>query len=57
MKAPGERDTPGGFGVILMRSVMDEIIHRPLEIGNELTMIKRRVVDLPNSQLQNQSPE
>jgi len=57
MKAPGERDTPGGFGIFLMRSVMDEIIYRPLEIGNELTMIKRRVVDLPNSQLQNQSPE
>jgi serine/threonine-protein kinase RsbW len=41
---PGERGNPGGFGVYLMQSVMDEITHRQLDTGNELTMIKRNVV-------------
>ena len=40
---PVERESPGGFGVYLMRSVMDEISHRVLETGNELTMIKQNV--------------
>ena len=44
LKPPGERDGPGGFGVYLMKSVMDEIRHRKTETGNELTMIKRGVV-------------
>lgn len=40
----GERENPGGFGVFLMQSVMDEIVHQVIETGNELTMIKRNVV-------------
>ena len=27
-RLPGERDNPGGFGVFLMRSVMDDIFHQ-----------------------------
>jgi anti-sigma regulatory factor (Ser/Thr protein kinase) len=38
-------DAPGGFGVYLIRTVMDEVSHRPLDPGNELTMIKRGVVE------------
>lgn len=39
------RTTPGGFGLYLMKQAMDDIAHRPLHPGNELTMIKRNVVD------------
>ena len=39
------RDAPGGFGLYLMKQAMDVITHRPLHPGNELTMIKRNVVD------------
>ena len=42
---PDQRENPGGFGVFLMQSAMDEIVHRKIENGNELTMIKRNVVD------------
>ena len=45
LTTPDQRDSPGGFGVFLMRSAMDEIVHRKIENGNELTMIKRNVVD------------
>jgi anti-sigma regulatory factor (Ser/Thr protein kinase) len=38
------RDTPGGFGLHLIQSAMDEVSHRPLEPGNELTMTKRNVI-------------
>lgn len=44
LRPPSERDGPGGFGVYLMKSVMDEISHRATDTGNELTMIKRGVV-------------
>ena len=40
-----DRDAPGGFGLYLMKQAMDVITHRPLYPGNELTMIKRNVVD------------
>jgi len=40
------RENPGGFGVFLMKSAMDEINHRTTENGNELTMIKRDVVNI-----------
>lgn len=39
------RNAPGGFGLYLMKQAMDVITHRPLDPGNELTMIKRNVVD------------
>ena len=41
---PESRDSPGGFGVYLIRSVMDEVSHRSLNSGNELTLIKRGVI-------------
>lgn len=44
LSPPGERDKPGGFGVFLMRSVMDDIFHRATKTGNELTMIKLNVI-------------
>jgi len=44
LEPPGERDNPGGFGVYLMNSVMDEIRYQSSDTGNELTMIKRGVV-------------
>jgi serine/threonine-protein kinase RsbW len=44
LRPPGERDSPGGFGVYLMKSVMDEIHHQTTETGNELTMIKHGAV-------------
>ena len=44
LRLPGERDNPGGFGVHLMRTAMDEIIHRSTQTGNELKMIKRDVI-------------
>ncbi len=40
-----ERSAPGGFGLYLIKQAMDEITHRPLDPGNELTMIKRNVID------------
>ena len=45
LRPPGERDNPGGLGVHLMKSLMDEITHRSLDGGNELRMTKRGVVD------------
>ena len=45
LRPPGERDQPGGFGVYLIQSVMDDVRHRPTETGNELTMIKRGAID------------
>jgi len=44
LRPPGERDEPGGLGVYLMKSLMDEIVHRSLESGNELTMTKCGVI-------------
>lgn len=45
LRTPDQRESPGGYGVFLMKSAMDEITHRKIENGNELTMIKRNVVD------------
>ena len=39
------REKPGGFGLFLIRNAMDQLTHRELEHGNELTMIKRDVID------------
>ena len=47
LSPPGERDNPGGFGVFLMQSVMDNIAHQATKTGNELTMIKLNVVRVP----------
>ena len=44
LRPPGERDQPGGLGVYLIQSVMDEVTHRATETGNELTMIKRGAI-------------
>lgn len=44
LRPPGERDQPGGLGVYLMKSLMDEIVHRSLDSGNELTMTKCGVI-------------
>lgn len=37
-----ETMSPGGLGLYLMRSVMDEVHYEPGPQGNRLTMIKRR---------------
>jgi anti-sigma regulatory factor (Ser/Thr protein kinase) len=43
--APLARRPLGGLGVFLMRECMDELTHRRMPSGgNELTMIKRRVL-------------
>ena len=39
------RTAPGGLGLYLITKSMDDIAHRALHPGNELTMIKRGVVD------------
>jgi len=39
-----ERESPGGFGLFLIRNAMDKLVHRELENGNELTMIKSGVI-------------
>ncbi len=40
-----EREKPGGgFGLFLIRNAMDKLVHRKLENGNELTMIKSDVI-------------
>lgn len=44
LSPPGERENPGGFGVFLMQSVMDDISQQATETGNELTMVKLNVV-------------
>lgn len=44
LRLPGDRDKPGGLGVYLMLSAMDEIIHRSTGAGNELVMTKRGVI-------------
>ena len=40
-----DREKPGGFGLFLIKSSMDKLVHRKLENGNELTMIKCDVID------------
>ena len=45
LRPPGERDNPGGFGVFLMQSAMDDLTHEATQTGNQLTMIKRNVID------------
>jgi serine/threonine-protein kinase RsbW len=55
LRPPGERDSAGGLGVHLMRSLMDEIVHRPVETGNELTMTKRDVVRIAGSSADEES--
>jgi serine/threonine-protein kinase RsbW len=44
---PEERASPGGFGIYLIHSMMDEVIHRETADGNELTLIKRGVIGQP----------
>ena len=44
LRLPGDRAEPGGLGVYLMLSAMDEIIHRSIGAGNELVMTKRGVI-------------
>ncbi len=39
-----ERESPGGFGLFLIRNAMDKLVHRELKNGNELTMIKSDVI-------------
>lgn len=39
------RTAPGGFGLYLIKQSMDDIAHRALHPGNELTMVKRNVVE------------
>jgi len=42
---PGDkRSAPGGFGLFLLHRAMDEIAHRALAPGNELTMVKKGVI-------------
>ncbi len=44
LRAPPERETPGGFGIRLIKQVMDEVSYRvPGSGGNELTLIKHSV--------------
>jgi len=45
-ESPSEKSKPGGLGLYLIRNAMDEVCHRAVEGGNELTMIKRGVVGL-----------
>ena len=40
-----DRTSPGGFGLYLIRQTMDEVDYRRLDAGNELTLIKRDVVN------------
>lgn len=40
-----EREKPGGFGLFLIKNAVDKLVHRALENGNELTMIKCGVID------------
>lgn len=44
LRAPPEREAPGGFGIRLIKQVMDEVSYRvPGSGGNELTLIKHNV--------------
>jgi serine/threonine-protein kinase RsbW len=41
LTGPAEERSPGGLGIHLIRQVMDQLIYRrPLDGGNELTLIK-----------------
>ncbi len=40
-----DREKPDDFGLFLIKSSMDKLVHRKLENGNELTMIKCDVID------------
>lgn len=39
-----EREKPGGFGLFLIKSAMNDLRYRNLDNGNELTMIKSDVI-------------
>jgi serine/threonine-protein kinase RsbW len=39
-----EREKPGGFGLFLIKSAMNDLRYRNLDNGNELTMIKSGVI-------------
>ncbi len=41
---PEVKEKPGGFGLFLIERAMDKLIHRKLENGNDLTMIKCGVI-------------
>lgn len=45
LRSPGDREDPGGLGLFLIRQNMDEVSQRTVEAGNELTLVKRGVVD------------
>lgn len=45
LSPPVDRRSPGGLGLFLIRQSMDEVSQRSVESGNELTLIKRGVVD------------
>jgi anti-sigma regulatory factor (Ser/Thr protein kinase) len=47
LRPAGQRTTPGGFGLYLMKQAMDVVVYRPLDPGNELTMIKQNVIATP----------
>jgi serine/threonine-protein kinase RsbW len=44
-----EEAQPGGLGLYLIRSVMDEVHYTPGPQGNRLVMVKRRCPDHPQS--------
>lgn len=44
-ESPFSKKNPGGFGIILIRSMIDEMVHKVTdEGGNELSLIKRNAV-------------
>jgi serine/threonine-protein kinase RsbW len=44
LTAPPEREVPGGFGIRLIKQLMDEVSYRaPDSGGNELTLIKHNL--------------
>ena len=49
LQAPGDREKPGGLGLYLIQNAMDEVSHRTIDGGNELTMTKLAVVSAPDS--------
>jgi len=43
-RPPELKEKPGGFGLFLIERAMDKLVHRKLDNGNELTMIKCGVI-------------
>ena len=45
LKSPLQRNAPGGYGLHLMRKLMDEIHHKAMNKGgNELTLVKHNAL-------------